>query len=245
MKGAGYLRILACLGLLGPIAFLQAADVVGQLSTDNGANVSGQGLTVTLSPRQEYMLFSGDRVHSNSGPGSSLLAIPEAGNITLAPDTAVSVERSQSDYLLHVEHGQAGFDLIPGASVFLLAGEERIHLAQGTGKGGVSVTADGGYLVLVDPQGDIRVTVLDTGEVLYQGEAKPELIYAQIAAPENLPAVGAGAGTGGTIPAPYATMVPFIAGAVTLALALIDRDRSVFRQNIDRPTEPPTSPVRP
>jgi hypothetical protein len=245
MQGSRYLRVLACLGLLSPILQSHAADVVGQFSTDNGATVSGQGLAVTLSPRQEYMLFSGDRVHSNSSPGSSLLAIPQAGNITLAPDTAVSVERSQSEFLLHVERGQAGFDLIPGAPVFLLAGEERIHLAQGTGKGGVSVTADGGYLVLVDPQGDIRVTVLDTGEVIYQGEAKAELIYAQIAAPENVPPVGAGAGTGGTIPAPYATTVPFIAGALTLALALIDSDRSVFRQNIDRQTEPPTSPVRP
>jgi hypothetical protein len=242
---SGYLRILAFLGLLSPIFHLQASDVVGQFFTANGATVSGQELAVTLSPRQEYMLFSGDRVHSSSGQGTSVLTVPEAGNINLAPDTAVGVERSQSEYLLDVEHGRVGFNLIPGAPVFLRVGEERIHLAEGTGKGGLSVTAEGGYLVLVDPQGDIRVTLLDTseksstGEVIYQGAAKPELIYAQFAAPLS-PQYGAATGglaLGGAMTA------PLVAGLLTMVLALIDSDPSVFRQ--DERTRPPVSPVRP
>jgi ferric-dicitrate binding protein FerR (iron transport regulator) len=124
MRAHNRSRILAFVGFLGPTFLLQAADVVGQLSTDTGATVTARGLAVTLAPRQEYPLFSGDRAQTNSEPGSSVLTLPAAGHITLAADTAVGVERSQGRFLLDVERGQAGFDFVPGAPVFLVAGEQ-------------------------------------------------------------------------------------------------------------------------
>jgi len=244
------LGALAYLGLFCPIFHLQAAEVVGHLSTDQGATLSGQGLAVTLSPRQDYPVFSGDRVHTGLEEGSSVLAVPGAGNIMLSPDTLVRVERSQDRLLLDVRQGQVGFDLTPGAPVFLVTEGEPIHLAGQTGKGGVSVAADGseGYLVLVDAEGGTRITVLATGETVYQGGAAPELVYAQVGAAPAEPAARRGlawlpSGGAGVVPAVGAGSLPLVGAALVAALAIVDQDPSVFRG--DRPTEAPTSPVRP
>jgi hypothetical protein len=114
-------------------------------------------------------------------------------------------------------------------------------LAEGSGKGGVSVDAETGYLVMVEPSGDVRISVLDTGETLYHGEPQPELINAQgVGAP--IAAVG-DPGVRAGIPRTDWSKLPLVAGAFAGILALIYTERDVFR--LDRPTEPPISPVRP
>lgn len=219
-----------------------AAEIIGNLSTDHAATVTGQGLEVNLQPGQDYMVFSGDRIQSGAGEGSTVLAIPETGIIKLSPDSAAGVERADGRYLLTVTRGEVGFELNPGAKVFLVNGDERVDLGQGTGKGGVAVSADGkdAYLVLVDASGSVRVTYLTTNALVYEGQPKAELIEAQL---------GVGPGGVGSLGAPGAFVglgaagaagVPLALAATFTALAAIDVNSTAFRRTTDdrRPASP-------
>jgi hypothetical protein len=242
----------AFLGCLGLAMNVGASETIGNLSTDQAVTVTSQGLDVKLLPGQDYMVFSGDRIESRPGDGTTLLGIPNAGNLKLSPDTAMSVERLDGRYDLRVERGELGFELTSGSKMVLVSGGELFDLSEGTGKGGISISADGseGYLVLVNASGGIRVISLVTGDLVYEGEAQPGLVYAQVrAAP---PAVG-GAGLGGVGAAGGALgglalgagSVPFFAGAVTAALAAVDTNPAVFRQRRGVSDAPPASPVMP
>jgi hypothetical protein len=242
----------AFLGCLVFATNVGAAETIGNLSTDHAVTVTSQGLDVKIQPGQDYVVFSGDRIASRPGDGTALLGIPDAGNLKLSPDTAMSVERSDGRYDLRVERGELGFELIPGSKMVLVSGGELFELGEGTGKGGISISADGseGYLVLVKTSGGIRVISLVTGDLVYEGEATPGLTYAQVGAAPPA-AGGAGLGgvgaTGGTLGglALGAGSVPFFAGAVTAALAAVDTNPAVFRERRGPPDVPPASPVRP
>jgi hypothetical protein len=205
-------RVLPALVLVlsfGVALHAGATEVVGTLTTNHGATISGQGLDVQVAARQDYPVFSGDRIASRisqqtrpeAREQSSVLTIPETGLIKLAPDSAISVERVGDAYLLDVARGEIGFEFVPGAKVFMISGDERIDLGQGTGKGGVVVSADGsgGYLALADGSGGVRLLQLGTGALVYEGPAKAELILAEVSGIEEdvegvgpLPLLGAG-----------------------------------------------------
>jgi hypothetical protein len=178
---------------LGVTLSAGATDVLGSLSTTNAATVSGQGLDVSVTPGREYPVFSGDRITAAAGEGNSVLTIPNAGSIKLSPNAQTAVTREEGVILLDLARGEMGFELASDAKVVLRWGDERIDLAQGTGKGGVSISADGkdAYLVLVDDAGGVRVTYLTTGAVVYEGGPDSlALLQAQF---------GQSGGTGGTV----------------------------------------------
>lgn len=179
-----------------------AEQIVGNLSTNHGATISGQGLDVKVQPGQDYPVFSGDRIQSQAGEGASVLSIPDAGLLKLSKDTVISVERTGDRYTLVVLRGEVGFELTPGAKVTLTSasGEGRFDLGQGTGKGAATVSADGsgGYLALADGSGGVKVMQLWSGTLAYEGEAVPELIEAQLG--EAVGAAVVGGGGGATVP---------------------------------------------
>jgi hypothetical protein len=246
------LSLVALLVSLGFSLNVGAAEIIGNLSTDQTATVTGQGLEVQVRPGQDYVVFSGDNIRSSAGEGSSVLAIPETGVIKLSPDSAAAVERSDGRYLLTVARGEVGFELGQGAKVFLVNGDELIDLGQGTGKGGVAVSADGeeGYLVLVDASGGVRVVYLQTSALVYEGQPKVELIEAQVGAGAGTVAGGgtgaggfAGAGVLAGVGGAGAVAVPLALAATVTALAAIDTNSSAFRRTDD--DFPPASPVTP
>ncbi|MFB1488255.1 MULTISPECIES: hypothetical protein [unclassified Thiocapsa] len=244
------LSVVALLVSLGLSVNIGAAEIIGNLSTDQAATVTGQGLEVQVRPGQDYVVFSGDTIRSGAGEGSSVLTIPETGIIKLSADSAAAVERSDARYLLTIARGEVGFDLVPGAKVFLVNGDELIDLGQGTGKGAVAVSTDGaeGYLVLVDASGDVRIVHLQTSALVYEGQPKAELIQAQFGqAPAPLLGVG-GAGTGGFggagvfagLGAAGTAGLPLVVAATVTAFAVIDANTTVFRRDEATPASPVT-----
>ncbi|NCA71389.1 MAG: hypothetical protein EOM91_15100 [Sphingobacteriia bacterium] len=233
-----------------------AAEIIGNLATDQAVTVTGQGLEVKVRPGQDYVVFSGDDIQSGAGEGLSVLTIPETGIIKLSPDSAASVERSDGRYLLTVARGEVGFEVVPGAKVFLVNGDELIDLGQGTGKGGVAVSADGadGYLVLVDASGDIKIIHLQTSALVYEGQSKVELIQAQFgqapAQQASRPPFligGGGPGFGGAgftgfagLGAAGAGSLPLVVAATVTALAVVDANTTFFRRDDVIPASPVT-----
>lgn len=243
MRQSRGLSVVALLVSFGLSLNVGAAEIIGNLSTDQAATVTGQGLEVQVRPGQDYLVFSGDNIRSGAGEGSSVLTIPETGVIKLAADSAAAVERSDGRYLLRVARGEVGFELVPGAKVSLVNGDDLIDLGQGTGKGGVAVSAEGkdGYLVLVDASGGIQVVSLQTSALVYEGQPKVELIEAQVGAGGTGGGTGAGvlAGLGGA----GGAALPLALAATFTALAVIDTNSSAFRRTSD--DAPAASPVTP
>jgi hypothetical protein len=240
------LSVVALLVSLGLSLNVGAAEIIGNLATDQAATVTGQGLEVQVRPGQDYVVFSGDNIRSAAGEGSSVLTIPETGIIKLSPDSAAGVERSDGRYLLSVARGEVGFELVPGAKVFLVNGDDLIDLGQGTGKGAVSASADGegGYLVLVDASGGVRIVYLQTSALVYEGQPKVELIEAQVGAGGATGAAGFGgagflAGLGGA----GAAALPAALASIYAALAVIDTNTTAFRGTRDDVSA--ASPVTP
>ncbi len=250
MRQSRGLSVVALLVSLGLSFNIGAAEIIGNLSTDQAATVTGQGLEVQVRPGQDYVVFSGDTIQSGAGEGSSVLTIPETGIIKLSADSAAAVERSDGRYLLTIARGEVGFDLVPGAKVFLVNGDELIDLGQGTGKGAVAVSADGaeGYLVLVDASGGVRIVHLQTSALVYEGQPKVELIQAQLG---QAPLGVGGAGTGGFggagffagLGAAGAASLPLVVAATVTALAAIDANTTVFRRDDVTPASPVTPNV--
>lgn len=245
-RGISVVALLLSLGISFNVG---AAEIIGNLSTDQAATVTGQGLDVKVQPGQDYVVFSGDAIRSSAGEGFSVLRIPETGTIKLSADSAASVARSDGRYLLTVDRGEVGFEFVSGAKVSLVNGDELIDLGQGTGKGGVAVSADGedGYLVLVDASGDIQVVYLQTSALVYEGQPKAELIEAQVGS-VGIPG-GTGAGVTGTagvlagLGGAGAAAVPLALAATFTALAVIDTNTTAFRTTAD--DVGPASPVTP
>lgn len=208
-----------------------AEQVIGNLSTNHGATISGQGLDVKVQPGQDYPVFSGDRIESQAGEGASLLKIPDAGLIKLSADALISVERTGERYILAVSRGEVGFELIPGAKVILTSasGEGQFDLGKGTGKGAATVSADGsgGYLALADGSGEVKVVQLWSGTLAYEGEAVPELIEAQL---------GEVGGGGAAL-----VIVPLALAGTVGVLVLLDETTDIFRDQDDQDPSSPAS----
>ncbi|RKT45274.1 hypothetical protein [Thiocapsa rosea] len=244
------LSVVALLVSLGLSLNIGAAEIIGNLSTDQAATVTGQGLEVQVRPGQDYVVFSGDNIRSSAGEGSSVLTIPETGIIKLSADSAAAVERSDGRYLLTVARGEVGFDLVPGAKVFLVNGEELIDLGQGTGKGAVTASAngEGGYLVLVDASGGVRIVYLQTSALVYEGQPKLELIEAQVGGTGGV--VGGVGGFGGAgflagLGGAGSAALPAALASIFAALAVIDTNTTAFRRTSDDvgPASPVTPPI--
>jgi hypothetical protein len=263
---------LLAAGLIAAAAQVSAlpADTVGKLLSAHNTTVTSQGLDVRLRPGEDYVVFSGDKIQSGSEDALSQISIPDTGTLAVGAKTTLSLVGAESGYRLTVDHGELSFELRPDAKLVLVAGDREVDLAAGTGKGGLSVTPDGteGYLVMVDQAGGIQVTYLNTGDVIYSGQATPEMIYAQVGGTDDddddagafIPggagagaagAAGAGAGAAGAAGAVGAAAVggtaiaaaaiPAIAAAVTGTLAVVDSSTNTFR---DRDVQP-ASPVTP
>lgn len=175
-------RSALALALLGAATASQAGGVVGKLTTERSATVDSAGLEVRLRPQQDYIIFSGDRIETGA-EGWSFLDIPSVGKVGIAPDSRVRIEAVDGNYQLHVERGQATYDIDPASGFEVIAGDRLVTLANGLTSTLVTPESQA-YQAVQDGKGNLRMTDLDAGELLYEGPAAQSGIplYAQVGA---------------------------------------------------------------
>lgn len=220
------------LTLLGAATMVQAVGVVGKLTTEHSATVDSSGLEVRLRPQQDYIIFSGDRIETGAD-GWSVLDIPGTGKIGIAPDSLVRVEAVDGNYQLHVERGQATYDIDPASGFEVIAGDRVVTLTGSPASTLVTPDDRQSYHTVRYDDGNIQMTDLNSGELVYEGPAEQSGIplYAQVGA-----GPGVGFGLGGAASA-WGLLPPLTFLSVVGAASLTDDG--------DDDDDRPASPVAP
>lgn len=220
-------RSAFALTLLGAATVSQATGVVGKLTTERSATVDSSGLEVRLRPQQDYIIFSGDRIETGAD-GWSFLDIPSVGKVGIAPDSLVRIEAVDGNYQLHVERGQATYDIDPASGFEVIAGDRVVTLTGSPASTVVTPDDRQSYHTVRDDDGNVQMTDLNSGELIYEGPAERSGIplYAQVGA-----GPGGGFGLGGVTSA-WELLPPLTFLSVVGAASLTDDDDD------DRPASP-------
>ena len=190
-----------CLAI-AQVGMAEAPDIVGQITSNGNVQVTSEGLTFTVEKGQPYLVFAGDVITTADAAQdqtATKLIMDSVGTVSIAPGSAIAVDRIGSRYQIDVKQGKMNYSLQDSADVRITTKQGELMPSGQSGSLAEGAIASLGDDVMVFGQeGSVPVVfnkvdsgeslrILGGDELIYSSPAKDSKVplYAQLGAPDQ------------------------------------------------------------